>query len=744
MITSRPEIGEALLQINLNLEIKGFEEKEKNKYIENYFKSILEEEEIRKVKEMICKKEISFLSHSPLYLEMICLMIENRLKEGGKIAFKKQGELFEFIIKHFNNLISSQKELVQKVIERISFNSIKENKFHFGEEEIRDSLKKEINNKKNEKEQENFERVVKFLKECGLFKELISGNSLTFQYFHLSIQEYFASSFLSKHLYSLDKDSNHINEWLKKSKDWINLSLIPNFTCYLFSKKNERSLQNFLNLLFGKLESFSYDIPKLVEKAQKISCCLEESFAPRTKEVISKFISTKLVWPNTKKLKYNVDWALASIILHGYQLEVAKLFFDFFKKQIDFHFPNLDQNQKESQFRKLINNLKDSHFQNNALHKAFYNHQNDQIIDYLIEIGIDLSSKNKNGFIPLHTACINNHPIQLIKLLVEKGSDLNSKTEKKNTPLHYCFNSLENIQYLLEKKAILDSKNFDQRTPFHFACHFSNQIEVIQFYLSKGMDVNLRDNKNYKSPLHLACQFNKNVEIIKLLIEKGADLKALNSEENTAFQLACYSNNLRVVSFLFSLFSSLNGLDLNQKNTYGDNCLGTACSNNSIDVIQFLIEKGVNSERVLLTLKKYNRALSLYQQVDSFLSKNKLKTPQDTQTIEDRKENKKATVSQVKPNALCFYNLFGICIKKCGKSHKIEKHHLSSLSKQTFCDKLNKIISQNEAFCSFEFERRGQCWKYNCQRHHKFRKEHLSEQEKKNYEEYKNNKQKKK
>jgi ankyrin repeat protein len=53
-------------------------------------------------------------------------------------------------------------------------------------------------------------------------------------------------------------------------------------------------------------------------------------------------------------------------------------------------------------------------------------------------------------------------------------------------------------------------------------------LEVVQFLISRGVDVNARDAERY-TPLHFAAR-TKSVEVMKLLLANGAEVDAVNSQ----------------------------------------------------------------------------------------------------------------------------------------------------------------------------------------------------------------------
>ena len=97
-----------------------------------------------------------------------------------------------------------------------------------------------------------------------------------------------------------------------------------------------------------------------------------------------------------------------------------------------------------------------------------YNHI--EIILDVLDAGVDINSKNNDGYTPLHEAVVM-ESVEIIKLLLEKGAKINSKDNNRSTPLYYAVaaKSVEIVKLLLEKGADINSKNNNGGTPLHWA-----------------------------------------------------------------------------------------------------------------------------------------------------------------------------------------------------------------------------------------------------------------------------------
>ena len=73
-------------------------------------------------------------------------------------------------------------------------------------------------------------------------------------------------------------------------------------------------------------------------------------------------------------------------------------------------------------------------------------------------------------------------------------------------------------------------------------------LEMVEFLLSSGADVNERNNCNL-APIHFAV-WTGDSNILKILVQNGANLEARDLYGFTALHLACLNNDLEAVRAL--------------------------------------------------------------------------------------------------------------------------------------------------------------------------------------------------
>ncbi|CAB4396890.1 ankyrin [Rhizophagus irregularis] len=91
---------------------------------------------------------------------------------------------------------------------------------------------------------------------------------------------------------------------------------------------------------------------------------------------------------------------------------------------------------------------------------------------------------------------------------------------------------IQRVTELIRSGLSPNSKDSNGYTPLAAAASY-NHFDLIEFLISEGADVNIRDNDN-DTPLYVA----ENVEVARKLLSHGADPFVKNSEGKTPAQVA--------------------------------------------------------------------------------------------------------------------------------------------------------------------------------------------------------------
>ena len=182
---------------------------------------------------------------------------------------------------------------------------------------------------------------------------------------------------------------------------------------------------------------------------------------------------------------------------------------------------NTNTKQTTSSLKQQLDNLELDNL--NPLYNAILiqaaKEGNTEVIQFAIEKGADVNTKDAKGNTPLHLASKNGH-VGAINKLLEKVAEVNTKDAEGNTPLHLARDAKGN-------------------TPLHLASK-NGHVDAIKTLLEKGADVNAKDAKGKdakgNTPLHLAIK-NEHVDAIKTLLEKGADVNAKDADGKSPIYL---------------------------------------------------------------------------------------------------------------------------------------------------------------------------------------------------------------
>ena len=173
-----------------------------------------------------------------------------------------------------------------------------------------------------------------------------------------------------------------------------------------------------------------------------------------------------------------------------------------------------------------------------SIHEAV-NNGNVEAVKQHLAAGTDVNAKDDSNITPLLWAINNSHE-EIVELLISKGADVNFKDIAGQTPLDWAESGkFTEIADLLRKHGgkngsnrLVDKKS-EKSKPYlkrsrgssiHVAS-YRGDIEIVKQYLTKGMDVNVRNVITGHTPLHEASNNGKD-EIAKLLINSGADVNA--------------------------------------------------------------------------------------------------------------------------------------------------------------------------------------------------------------------------
>lgn len=169
----------------------------------------------------------------------------------------------------------------------------------------------------------------------------------------------------------------------------------------------------------------------------------------------------------------------------------------------------------------------------------------------LAEKKLDVNRKNGEGFTAL-MLCASRHHHELAALLMEeKKIDLEAKDNRGCTALNTaCFHdNTEGALRLIENKAEINTPDMFGITPL-IAAAFKGNDTVIQKLLEKKANVDAKDNFEAKATALHRATTGGYIAAVTSLLEAKADLECLNSNNQSALDIAIKTKQLELVSLL--------------------------------------------------------------------------------------------------------------------------------------------------------------------------------------------------
>jgi len=224
-----------------------------------------------------------------------------------------------------------------------------------------------------------------------------------------------------------------------------------------------------------------------------------------------------------------------------------------------------------------------------------------EVFQCLISHGADVNAKDNAGNTVLHVAAMDNSNVDVLKYLISKDADIQAINNDGATPLDFAEFAKDKTE---EKKRILReamakrpippssiASSYQSRFPHIFDAAQEGTIEDVRYFIeTQGTDINTRAISSDNTPLHFAAGWNLNVEVLQYLVSQGADVNAKNCVGNTPLYFAARINSVDVLHILIS-----HGANVNAKCSEWYTPLhGAADYNSNIEVLKYLISQGAD------------------------------------------------------------------------------------------------------------------------------------------------------
>ena len=189
------------------------------------------------------------------------------------------------------------------------------------------------------------------------------------------------------------------------------------------------------------------------------------------------------------------------------------------------------------------------------------------LTNYFISKGLDLKSTDNAGNTAFNYATRSGN-VDLLKSLVQKGVKYNDNAmlmASQGGGRGSSGATIEVFRYMDELKIKPAVTNDNGENPLHFIVRRPNQIPVISYFLSKGVNTNQADNDG-NTPFMNAAYFNRDTATIGLLLPSLNNINQVNKKGVSALAMAMNNNSAAMVRYLIE-----KGADINTRDAKGNN-----------------------------------------------------------------------------------------------------------------------------------------------------------------------------
>lgn len=183
-----------------------------------------------------------------------------------------------------------------------------------------------------------------------------------------------------------------------------------------------------------------------------------------------------------------------------------------------------------------------------------------------------------------------NASVDQIELFCQQFPSLINTIQKEDPPLLLAIkNNREDVALVLAKMgADVHFRDSNNSTILMHASEL-RMVELVQFLIKKGIDVNAVNNNGHYTALHFAVTSN-DLKIFELLLLEGANIEAITEKGNTLLHMAAAHGNIEIVQLLLKHKAKITA------NIEGSTPLHAACIGNHDKIAQLLIEARADIE----------------------------------------------------------------------------------------------------------------------------------------------------
>ncbi|HDT11616.1 MAG TPA: PEGA domain-containing protein, partial [bacterium] len=163
-----------------------------------------------------------------------------------------------------------------------------------------------------------------------------------------------------------------------------------------------------------------------------------------------------------------------------------------------------------------------------------------QLVQVLVELGVNINLKFEDGLSALWIAVFNNNA-DMVKVLVNAKANLNIKDNSGKSVLMWCVvnDRKELAQILINGGGNVDLMDNDKRTALILAV-LADKPRMVHLLIKNNAKIDLKD-KDGNSPVLIATA-RGNISMVELFLDSGAFINTSDMNGNTPLTIALYKN----------------------------------------------------------------------------------------------------------------------------------------------------------------------------------------------------------
>ncbi|VAW61336.1 hypothetical protein MNBD_GAMMA09-726 [hydrothermal vent metagenome] len=209
------------------------------------------------------------------------------------------------------------------------------------------------------------------------------------------------------------------------------------------------------------------------------------------------------------------------------------------------------------------------------------------MLRYFFENGLDINSKDDDGYSLLHDAVFYNN-IDIANFLIKSGLDVNYQSTDGSSIFSMNANSSrEMVDFLIEQGIKIDKKK--EKGIVASALYYRNPV-MAEYFIKQGYPFDKKIFENEKYLLKLIQK--QDIDTFRFLLKKGLNIETkvfIYGDKATLLHLAVMIEANKVVDFLLA-----SGADPNARNTAGKPIFPDAINNGDLHVLNALYDHGAN------------------------------------------------------------------------------------------------------------------------------------------------------